>query len=252
MAGIDLNALAVATHAHDHVDIVPHGLVGLSLGSLIVTTVLLIRHGQTSANRSGVLAGRTPGVDLDGTGRRQARSLATRLKRVPLAAIVHSPLERCAQTAGAVAVHHPDVAVHAEAGVIECDYGRWTGQPLTELAKDPLWEQVQRTPSSVTFPGGESMDAMAQRAVRSVGEWVGRFPEGVVAVVSHGDVIKAILSAALGQDLDEFQRIVIGPGSLSIVHYSEHRPAVLRMNDMGRSLPVAPGSGRPTVGGGTG
>jgi probable phosphomutase (TIGR03848 family) len=217
-----------------------------------VTTVVLIRHGRTSANATGILAGRTPGVLLDAQGRRQARSLGTRLRDVPLDAVVHSPLERCVQTADGVLAARPNVARHADERLSECDYGQWTGRSLAELATEPLWPVIQGTPSSVTFPGGESMRAMAQRATRSVADWVAEHPDGVVAVVSHGDVIKAILSDALGQPLDQFQRIVVGPGSLSVVRYHEDRVAVLRMNDTGRSLPVSPGSGRPTVGGGTG
>ena len=217
-----------------------------------MTTVLLIRHGQTSANAAGVLAGRTPGVHLDATGRRQARTLGTRLRSLTLDAVVHSPLERCVETAETIVARRSDVPLHPDDRVIECDYGQWTGQALAELAKDPLWPQIQATPSVVTFPNGESMAAMAERASAAVADWVARHPEGIVAVVSHGDVIKAILSAALGQPLDEFQRIVIGPGSLSVVRYGTGRPAVLRMNDTGRSLPVQPAAGHPTVGGGAG
>ena len=217
-----------------------------------MTTVLLIRHGQTSANATGVLAGRTPGVHLDATGRRQARTLGTRLRGLRLDAVVHSPLERCVETAEAISASRSGVPLHTDEGLIECDYGQWTGQALAELAKDPLWPRIQAAPSEVTFPDGESMTAMAARASASVADWVARHPEGTVAVVSHGDVIKAILSAALGQPFDEFQRIVIGPGSLSVVRYGTGRPAVLRMNDTGRSLPVQPEAGRPTVGGGAG
>jgi len=217
-----------------------------------VTTVLLIRHGRTSANATGILAGRTPGVTLDAVGRRQARTLGTRLRDVTLDAVVHSPLERCVQTADGVLANRPGVERLPDERLSECDYGDWTGRSLTELAKEPLWPVIQATPSSVTFPGGESMIAMAQRATGAITDWTAKHPEGVVAVVSHGDVIKAILSDALGQPLDQFQRIVVGPGSLSVVKYHGDRAMVLRMNDTGRSLPVQTGDGRPTVGGGTG
>ncbi len=217
-----------------------------------MTTVLLIRHGRTSANATGILAGRTPGVTLDAVGRRQARTLGTRLRDVTLDAVVHSPLERCVQTADGVLANRPSVERHPDERLSECDYGDWTGRSLAELAKEPLWPVIQATPSSVTFPGGESMIAMAQRATGAITDWTAKHPEGVVAVVSHGDVIKAILSDALGQPLDQFQRIVVGPGSLSVVKYHGDRAMVLRMNDTGRSLPVQTGDGRPTVGGGTG
>ena len=217
-----------------------------------MTTVVLIRHGRTSANASGILAGRAPGVGLDAVGRRQARTLGTRLRDVPLDAVVHSPLERCIQTTDGLLGRRPDVARHVDERLSECDYGDWTGRALAELATDPLWPVIQERPSSVTFPGGESMLAMAQRATVAVAEWVSTHPDGVVAVVSHGDVIKAILSDALGQPLDAFQRIVVGPGSLSVVRYDPERAMVLRMNDTGRALPVHTSAGRPTVGGGTG
>ena len=217
-----------------------------------MTTVLLIRHGRTSANATGILAGRTPGVLLDAVGRRQARTLGTRLRDVTLDAVVHSPLERCVETADGVLANRPDIARHCDDRLSECDYGDWTGRSLADLAKEPLWPVIQDTPSSVTFPGGESMLGMAQRATTAVADWSAQHPEGVVAVVSHGDVIKAILSDALGQPLDSFQRIVVGPGSLSVVRYHGDRAMVLRMNDTGRSLPIQRGAGRPTVGGGTG
>lgn len=217
-----------------------------------MTTVLLIRHGRTSANTSGTLAGRTPGVTLDATGRRQARSLATRLRDLPLNAIVHSPLERCRDTAGAILAEQSGASMHADERLIECDYGRWTGRALADLAEDDLWPVIQQTPSVVTFPDGEALSAMADRAAAAVADWIGRHPDGTLAMVSHGDVIKAILSRALGQPFDQFQRIVVGPGSLSVIRHGDPGSAVLRMNDTGRSLAGLAGAGRPTVGGGTG
>jgi probable phosphomutase (TIGR03848 family) len=217
-----------------------------------VTTVLLIRHGRTAANATGILAGRIAGVPLDSLGRRQARTLGTRLRDVTLDAVVHSPLERCVQTADGILRHHPGAPRHPDDRLSECDYGDWTGRALAELAKEPLWSVIQDAPSTVTFPGGESMLAMAHRATAAIADWAATHPEGVVAVVSHGDVIKAILSDALGQPLDRFQRIVVGPGSVSVVRYHGQRAMVLRMNDTGRALPVTAAAGRPTVGGGTG
>lgn len=217
--------------------------------------VLLIRHGRTAANARGVLAGRLPGVGLDATGRQQARSLGRRLREVPLAAVVHSPLERCAQTAAGILAERPEgVPLGTDSRLIECDYGQWTGRPLVELAREPLWEQVQSRPSSVVFPEGESMAAMAARAVASARDHAARNPEGVVALVSHGDVLKAVLSDALGQPFDEFQRIALSPGSVSVIAYGTGRPMVLRMNDTGQRLRLAPSapSARPTVGGGDG
>ena len=219
-----------------------------------MTIVLLVRHGRTAANAKGVLAGRSPGVGLDAAGRRQARSLGSRLRDLPLGAVVHSPLERCVQTADAILAARPGAPIrrHVDDRLTECDYGSWTGRALTDLAKEPLWSQVQRTPSQVVFPDGEAMSDMAGRSLASVRFWVAEFPEGMIALVSHGDVIKAILSDALAQPFDEFQRIAVAPASVSTVGYGPDRTVVLAMNDVGgRPRPSATGS-RPTLGGGAG
>jgi probable phosphomutase (TIGR03848 family) len=217
-----------------------------------VAIVLLIRHGRTRANAAGVLAGRAPGVELDEAGIAQARGLAGRLAGVPLTAVVHSPLERCARTAGHLLDGRDDTQVHVDDRLVECDYGDWTGRALAELAKEPLWATIMRSPSQVTFPGGEAMAAMAARGVAAVAEWSTRVgPEATVAIVSHGDVIKAILSHALGQPFDQFQRIAVSPGSLSVVRMGEEAPMVLRMNDTG-TPPEAPAPVAAQVGGGAG
>jgi probable phosphomutase (TIGR03848 family) len=201
-----------------------------------VTTVLLVRHGRTTANSSGVLAGWTPGVGLDDSGREQVAALGRRLAAVPMAGVVSSPLDRCLQTATALVDGRADTEVSTDERVGEVHYGDWTGGELKKLAKDPLWKVVQAHPSAVTFPGanGEAMAAMQRRAVGAVREWNERFgPDATYAVVSHGDVIKAVLADALGVHLDQFQRIVVNPASLSVVQYSPLRPFVERMNDSG-------------------
>jgi probable phosphomutase (TIGR03848 family) len=204
-----------------------------------VTTVLLVRHGRTTANDAGVLAGWTAGVSLDDTGRAQAAALATRLAPVPLAAVVQSPLERCVQTADVLLADRPDVARHTDERVGECRYGDWSGQELKKLAKDPLWKVVQAHPSGAVFPGpeGESMRGMQQRAVDAVRDWNERLgADATYVVVSHADVIKAVLADALGLHLDEFQRIVVDPASVSVVTYTPLRPFVVRVNDTGGDL----------------
>lgn len=201
-----------------------------------MTTVLLIRHGRTSANTTGVLAGRSPGVELDATGRQQVDDLRARLAGVPLKRIVTSPLRRCRQTAQAVARAHADgAAVVLDQGLVECGYGEWTGRKLSELAKEKLWSTVQTQPSAVRFPGGESMTEMSARAIEAVRSWDRRLgeehgPDAVWAAVSHGDVIKAVLADALGVHLDGFQRILVDPASVSIIRYTAHRPYVVTMN----------------------
>lgn len=200
--------------------------------------MLLLRHGRTTANADGVLAGWTPGVELDSTGREQAGAAAARLAEVRFSAVVSSPLERCRQTAEVVAARRrTDMPVHSEVDLAEARYGDWTGQPLEVLAKDPLWEAVQHHPSGVTFPGGESMAVVQSRAVAAIRRWNRRLGESATyVVVSHGDVIKAIVADALGMHLDLFQRIQIDPCSVSVIRYAPARTFVARLNDVGGDL----------------
>lgn len=230
-----------------------------------VATVLLVRHGRTTANASGVLAGRLAGVRLDDTGQRQAATAAERIAVVPLAALVTSPQERCRQTAKAIAQAHPsDLKAATERGLAECDYGDWQGRKLGELAKEKLWTTVQRQPSAAAFPGGESMVQMRHRAVEAVRRHdaaveAGHGPGAVWVAVSHGDIIKAVLADALGMHLDLFQRINVDPASISIVQYTADRPYVLASNTHAGDLSwlVRPAGrrtrrSRGTVGGGAG
>jgi probable phosphomutase (TIGR03848 family) len=199
-----------------------------------VTLVLVVRHGLT-ASTGTALTGWMPGVVLDDRGRAQARALGTRLAGVPLDAIISSPLDRCRQTAEAIAAAHegPPLTVQLDERVGECHYGDWTGQPLKKLAKEPLWRVVQAHPSAVRFPGGESMLGMQDRAVGAVRDWNERLGrEAVYVVCSHGDVIKSILADSLGMHLDMCQRIQVDPCSLSVIRYTPLRPFVLRMNDI--------------------
>lgn len=200
-----------------------------------MTTVILLRHGRTTANAGGILAGWTPGVQLDETGRTQVRTVGERLAKVPLAAVVSSPLERCRQTAGAVAESRP-LEVQADERFGECRYGDWTGRPIKELVKEPLWKVVQQHPSAAVFPGaeGEGLAHTQARAVTAVREWNARLgPDAVWLACSHGDVIKAVLADALGLHLDQFQRIVVDPASISVITYTDTRPFVARINDTG-------------------
>jgi probable phosphoglycerate mutase len=219
-----------------------------------VTLVLLVRHGLT-AGTGTVLTGRTPGIPLDDRGREQAAALAARLAGVPLDAIVTSPLERCRQTAEAIAAArngHP-AAVHTDEQVAEVNYGDWTGKPLKRLAKDPMWRVVQAHPSAVRFPGagGESMPDVQHRAVRAVRDWNARLGPGAVYLIcSHGDVIKSVIADSLGLHLDLSQRIQVDPCSLSVIRYTPLRPFLMRMNDTGGSVsglvrPAASGRRKP-------
>jgi len=205
-----------------------------------VTLVLLVRHGLTGATGS-VLAGRTPGIPLDDRGREQAAALAARLASVPLDAIVTSPVQRCRETADAIAAArngHP-VAVAEDEQFAEVRYGDWTGKPLRQLARDPLWRAVQAHPSAVRFPGtdGEAMADVQHRAVRAIRDWNTRLGrDAVYLICSHGDVIKSVIADCLGMHLDMFQRISADPCSLSVIRYTPLRPFLLRMNDTGGSV----------------
>ncbi|HET9873135.1 MAG TPA: histidine phosphatase family protein [Propionibacteriaceae bacterium] len=201
-----------------------------------MTTVLLVRHGRTTANTSGILAGRSSGVELDDTGRRQAAAAGQRLGPIPLRALVSSPLRRCRQTAQALQAGRDDgLATTIDQGLTECGYGEWTGRSLKDLSKEKLWQTVQQQPSAVRFPGGESMVEMASRAVGAVRSWDAKLTEqfdhdAIWVAVSHGDVIKAVLADALGLHLDGFQRILVDPASISVVRYTSARPYVVMMN----------------------
>jgi probable phosphomutase (TIGR03848 family) len=202
-----------------------------------VATVLLLRHGRTTSNAAGTLAGRQP-VELDDHGRSQARKVGDRLTGIPLAAVVSSPLIRCRQT---LEMALPAVRPAVDERFTECGYGDWTGGELATLAKDPLWKVVQAHPSAVTFPGGEAMAEMSARAVAAVREWDATVtaengPDALWLACSHGDVIKAIVADALGLHLDQFQRIVADPASITAIRYTSTRPFVVRLNDSGTDL----------------
>lgn len=197
-------------------------------------TVILLRHGRSTANTSGVLAGRSPGVDLDEHGRSQATAIIERLTAVEsLAAVVRSPLQRCQQTVAPL-VQNRGCAEIVEDRLVEVDYGQWSGRPIKELLSEPLWRVVQQQPSAAIFPDGEGLAQVQARAVAAVRELDARFAgedgSGVWIACTHGDVIKAVLADAMGMHLDSFQRIVVEPASMSVVRYSVARPYVHAVN----------------------
>lgn len=205
-----------------------------------MSTVILVRHGKSTANGSGILAGRSPKVSLDDTGRAQAEQLVARFDGVPLADIVVSPMLRCKQTVAPLAAAR-GMTKRVEPGLSEVDYGEWTGRKLQTLAKEPLWRVVQAHASAAVFPGGEGLAEMQARSVAAVRAHDRRIgaehgDHAVWLLCSHGDVIKSILADALGQHLDAFQRIVVDPASVSVIRYTETRPFVLRVNEHGGDL----------------
>ncbi|MEU7645559.1 MULTISPECIES: histidine phosphatase family protein [Streptomyces] len=224
-------------------------------------TLILVRHGRSTANTAGLLAGWTPGVALDERGAEQAAALPARLAGVPLAEVVTSPLQRCRETVAPLLAARPGLPAHTEDRIGECDYGDWSGRKLAELADEPLMEVVQRHPSAAAFPGGESMRAMQTRAAEAVREWNARVErehgeDAVYLMCSHGDIIKSLVAEALGLHLDLFQRISVEPCSVTVIRYTRLRPFLVRLGDTGDFASLVPREEPPgddaTVGGGAG
>ena len=172
--------------------------------------------------------------------------MGARLTKVPLAAVVTSPLERCRETVELLLEGMGTTSeVSCDDRLLECDYGEWTGETLKQLAKDKAWKVVQQHASAASFPGGETLRGVQARAVDAVRDWDARVtgqhgPDAVWLAVSHGDVIKAVLADALGCHLDAFQRIVVDPCAVSVVSYTPLRPFVVRLNDTGDLGSLAP------------
>ncbi|MCY0906047.1 MSMEG_4193 family putative phosphomutase [Arthrobacter sp. H14-L1] len=193
------------------------------------TLLLLVRHGQTPTTGT-VLPGRAPGLHLSDRGRGQAVLVSERLTGLPVTCLFSSPLERALETAEPTAAR-TGLEVSENAGLIECDFGEWTGAALAGLAGLPEWQTVQRTPSAFRFPGGESFAQMQARMVETLEVLCTAHAGGVVVCFSHADPIKAAVAYALGTHLDLFQRIVISPGSVSVISYVPGQaPAVLMVN----------------------
>lgn len=221
-------------------------------------TLILLRHGRSTANTAGLLAGRTPGVALDELGRAQAAGLPRRLAPLEPAAVVTSPLQRCRETVRPLTGERPGLAVHTDDRINECDYGDWTGRKLAELSDEPLMATVQHHPSAAAFPGGESMRAMQARAVEAVRDWNARIEaehgaDACYLMCSHGDILKSVVADALGMHLDLFQRISVSPSSATVIRYTPLRPFLLRLSDTGELGSLAPPRAEPpdADGGGT-
>jgi probable phosphomutase (TIGR03848 family) len=194
-----------------------------------ITYLLLIRHGENDWVGTNRLAGRTNGVHLNDKGRAQSARLTELLKDLPISAIYSSPLERCLQTAAPVAAALGQPVIE-EAGILEVDYGEWQGGDLKELSKLPEWHSVQHYPSSFRFPGGETLYQTQSRAVWAIERIVQNHPNQLVALFSHGDVIRTALAHFMGTPLDLFQRIHISTASISALAFHNGRPMVLFTN----------------------
>jgi len=199
------------------------------------TLVLFVRHGTTPTTGK-VLPGRARGLHLSERGREQAQRAAERIAEVgKIAAVYSSPLERARETAAPIARLTKNTT-RIERGLVECDFGAWTGQSLRRLMKKPEWSQVQRSPSTFRFPAGESFVEMQTRMVSAVDAIRRRHPGRTVVCVSHADTIKAAVAHATGTPLDLFQRIVISTCSVTAIMYSDGGPIVLTVNSTGASL----------------
>ncbi len=199
------------------------------------TMVLMVRHGQTPTTGS-TLPGRAKGLHLSDKGHEQAQRAADRIAALKkVTAVYASPLERTRETAAPIAKAR-GLKVTAERGLLECDFGEWTGEKLSKLNKLPEWSTVQRYPSGFRFPGGESFVEMQTRMCSTIDRLVARHPGETIVAVSHADTIKAALAQALGTHLDLFQRIVVSPCSISAVLYGSGGPAVLAANSTGDDL----------------
>ncbi|WP_261717910.1 histidine phosphatase family protein [Streptomyces sp. FZ201] len=224
-------------------------------------TLILVRHGRSTANTEGLLAGRMPGIALDERGAAQAAALPGRLEGLPISEVVTSPLQRCEETVRPLLDARPELRAHTDERIGECDYGDWSGRKLAELKDEPLMEIVQAHPSAAAFPGGESMRAMQTRAAEAVREWNARVErdhgaDAVYLMCSHGDIIKSLVAEALGLHLDLFQRIAVEPCSITAIRYTRLRPFLLRLGDTGDFASLVPReeppAGDAAVGGGAG
>lgn len=213
-----------------------------------MTEFLLIRHAINDWVSTGRLAGWTPGIHLNQEGKLQAEALGQRLANVSLAAIYASPLERTMETAEAVAAFHSELTVQPLEGVGEVRFGNWQGAKLSKLRRESLWETVQIYPSRAQFPGGEAIRQAQARAVDALEDLILRHPHQRIAIVSHSDVIKLIVAHYIGAHVDFFQRIDISPASITIIHLSQGRPFIARVNDTCHLPLIQHNHKRPSLG----
>ena len=205
-----------------------------------MTQFLLIRHAVNDYVKTGKLAGWTPGVHLNDDGKKQAVALGERLAKVPLVHIYSSPLERTMETAQAIQEHHPHLTIEVNEEVGEVQYGDWQGAKISDLRRRKMWQVIQEYPSRAYFPNGESMREAQMRAINAMEKMIQRHQTGTVAVVFHADLIKMLVAHYLGMHLDQFQRIVISPASISTISLGHSRPFVVSVNDVSHTHSFKP------------
>jgi probable phosphoglycerate mutase len=196
-----------------------------------VTVLLLIRHAHTDAAGKR-LTGWSRGVHLNERGVREAEALAERLEGIRIDAIYASPLERCRETAAPLA-RRLGLAVSTRRGLLEVDYGDWTGRLISQVRRTQRWRVVRHTPSQMRFPGGESLVEVQARAVVEVERIVAAHPKDVVAIVTHADVVRLLLAHYLGLHLDGLHRLVADTASVSVIALADGSPRVVKVNDTG-------------------
>ena len=206
-----------------------------------MASIILVRHSRSTANTAGVLAGQAPGISLDEVGQNQAQGLIARIGDVEISRTISSPLQRCIETISPWHQSHGKSAIEIDDNFIESNYGSWTGQNLSDLAKEPLWKEVQKQPSKVTFPNGESFQEMFSRVSEGLDKVIENLgDEDNVIIVSHGDIIKLAIAKVLDLPIDNFQKLVIDPASISIVKVEKDgdlkRTALISMNESGTPL----------------
>jgi probable phosphomutase (TIGR03848 family) len=193
-----------------------------------MTTFYFVRHGATS-HTATKLTGWLPGVRLSADGRTEAEAASATLAQAKLDAIYSSPIERTLETAEIIASRHK-LKVEVVEDLGEVQYGKWTNRTYKTISRTKLWERVQRWPSTARFPDGESLSEVQLRATEALEGLRARHPRGQVCCVSHADVIRLVLAHYLGVHIDLFQRLVIGPGSISVVMLGDDGPRVLAVN----------------------
>jgi probable phosphoglycerate mutase len=212
--------------------------------------IYLIRHGHSTANLKNVLAGRLASVHLSPKGSEQVGKLAARLSEIEFTKIISSPLDRCLETMAPIASSRPKLLIERNEAFLEMDYGTWSGKKLPLLAKKTLWKSIQGAPSTVRFPDGESFNEMSTRAYE--GLFASALPGKRIAICSHGDVIKILLSNILGMHIDSFQRINVDPASISIIQIGASGNRVLLMNDTSHLDARKSSNSHSVLGGGSG
>lgn len=206
-----------------------------------MASIILVRHSRSTANTAGVLAGQAPGIALDEVGFTQAQGLVSRIGEIEMRRVISSPLQRCIETITPWHSTYCTTPIEIDHNFIESDYGSWTGQKLSDLSKEPLWKEIQKEPSNVTFPEGESFKAMFDRVSTGLDEIIDSLnDDDNVIIVSHGDIIKLAIAKILDLPIDNFQKLVIDPASISIVKVEKQeesrRTALISMNESGTPL----------------